>query len=116
MHVHAVERSVLAILPVLDNFDAALKFAPTEVDPKTKQWLQGVLHVRTQLEDALKELGLDPFGEVGEAFDPLRHEAGAERSEEGKPPNSVLEVVRRGWRLGDRVIRPAKVIINNFKN
>ena len=116
MHVHAVERSVLAILPVLDNFDAAFKFAPTEVDPKTKQWLQGVLHVRTQLEDALKELGLDPFGEVGEAFDPLRHEAGAERSEEGKPPNTVLEVVRRGWRLGDRVIRPAKVIINNFKN
>ena len=61
MHVHAVERSLLAILPVLDNFDAALKFAPTEVDPKTKQWLQGVLHVRTQLEDAFQPIPLHPL-------------------------------------------------------
>jgi molecular chaperone GrpE len=125
MRAHALERATHGFLPVLDHFDAAVKFQPKAdppladvpggLDQKTKQWLSGVLHVRKELEDALKELGLQPFGEVGDAFDPNLHEAASERHEheEGKPDHVILEVVSRGWRIGDRIIRPAKVIINN---
>lgn len=115
MRVHATERAALAILPVLDHFDEALKHEPQELHEKAKQWVSGVLHVRRELEEALHELGLEPFSAVDDAFDPLKHEAGAERHDPTKPPNTVLEVIRRGWKLGDRIVRPAKVIINISK-
>ncbi len=112
MRVHALERAAHGMLPVLDHFDAAVRFAPDGHDPKMKQWLSGVLHVRKELEDALKDLGLKPFGEVGDIFDPNLHEAASERHEEGKSDHVVLEIVSRGWKLGEKIVRPAKVIIN----
>jgi len=101
------------ILPVLDNFDQALKFKPEGLDGKTEGWLQGILHVRTQLEGVLRELGLEPFGDTGDVFDPNLHEAGGERSEEGKTSGIVLEIIQRGWKQGNFILRPAKVILSS---
>jgi len=111
MRREAMEAAAEEFLPALEHFDAALRFTP-EVDAKAKGWLQGILHIRRELEDAMKSLGVEPFGAVGEPFDPSKHEASGERSEEGKEPNTIAEVLRQGWKMGDRVIRPAHVIIN----
>ncbi len=106
--VDAIQR----ILPVLDNFDAALAFKPETTDHKIENWLQGLLYVRTQLETVVSEFGATAFGEVGDAFDPLRYDAAGEKEVEGKDSGIVIEIVRRGWKRSDHVIRPAKVIIS----
>ncbi len=109
----AVTGVALQLLPVLDNFDAATKFAPEGLDAKTQGWLSGILHIRSQLERVMEELGLEPFGVIGDAFDPNLHDAAGERSEEGKEPGSILEVVLRGWKLSGRVVRPARVVVTS---
>jgi len=100
-----------ALVPVLDNFDAAVRFVPETADDKLKNWLQGVLFVRNQLEEVMKNIGLEPFGAVGETFDPNRHDSAGEKSVEGAAASTVVEVVMRGWKMGERIMRPAKVII-----
>lgn len=107
----ATQHAAFQLLPVLDNFDQSLKFQPEGLNGKAQGWLQGILHVRTQLESVMRELELEPFGERGEVFDPNRHEAGGERSEENMVSGIVIEVIQRGWKQGERVVRPAKVII-----
>jgi len=101
-----------ALVPVLDNFDAAVRFVPENADDKTKNWLQGILFVRNQLEDVMRGIGLEPFGQIGEPFDPNRHDSAGEKAVEGSEPNTVVDVVMRGWKMGDRVVRPAKVIVS----
>ena len=107
-----LEREAHDLLPVLDNFDEAVKFTPDSVPNEAKKWLQGILYVRTQLEEVLKRKGFEPYGQVGEAFDPNLHDAAGHRQEADKVVNTILEVVRRGWRQEKKIIRPAKVIIN----
>lgn len=104
----AVER----IIPVLDNFDSAFAFKPEGLDPKVENWLQGLLYVRTQLESVVGEFQAVAFGQIGDVFDPTLHDAGAEKEVEGKEAGVIVEVVRRGWKHGDHVIRPAKVIVS----
>lgn len=112
MRRDAMEAAAEEFLPALEHFDAALRFTP-EVDQKAQGWLQGILHIRRELEDAMKSLGVEPFGAVGDTFDPSKHESSGERSEEGKAPNTIAEVLRQGWKMGERVIRPAHVIVNS---
>lgn len=107
----ATQHAAFQLLPVLDNFDQSLKFQPEGLNGKAQGWLQGILHVRTQLESVMRELELEPFGEIGEVFNPNRHEAGGERADENAVSGTVIEIVQRGWKQGDRVVRPAKVII-----
>ena len=97
------------LLPVVDNFDQALKYAPKDVD---QNWFAGVQHIARQFADALKGLGIEPIEAVGHAFDPNRHESGGSRWDEEKPEHVILEEVIKGWKLGDLVIRPSKVIVN----
>jgi molecular chaperone GrpE len=104
------------LLPVLDNFDQAVKFQPEGLDGNAKGWLTGILHVQKQLENVLNEMGAQPFGQAGDTFDPNRHDAADEKQLEDEPDQVVLEVVQRGWQMDDKVIRPAKVIINNLED
>ncbi|NBS41565.1 nucleotide exchange factor GrpE, partial [bacterium] len=91
--------------PVLDNFDVATKFVPENLDDKLRNWVTGILFIRTQLETAITGMGMVAYGEVGDAFDANLHEAlGGEGA-------VVSEVVARGWKIGEKIIRPAKVII-----
>lgn len=102
------------LLPVVDNFDQAMKHAPADVD---KNWFAGVSHIARQFESVLAFLGMAPIDAVGKIFDPHEHESGGARSEESKPDHEVLEEIVKGWKMsasggGDLVIRPAKVIVN----
>lgn len=113
MRQTAKEDTVQLLLPVLDNFDQAVKFVPDEIDKELKGWLNGILHVRDQLEEVLKELGAEAFGQAGDKFDPDAHDAVGEDQKDGQDDQIVLEVTQRGWKMSDRIIRPAKVVVNN---
>jgi molecular chaperone GrpE len=110
------ESSCHHLLPVLDNFDQAVRFQPESLDDSAKNWLAGILHVRSQLEEVLHSFGAEPFGEEGDSFDPHLHEAVSERLDEKIADQIIVEVSQRGWKLGDKLLRPAKVIVNNLKN
>ncbi|NQV89491.1 MAG: nucleotide exchange factor GrpE [Parcubacteria group bacterium] len=102
------------LLMVLDNFDQAVKYKPAELTKEVENWVAGVCHVQNQFDEVLRGLGLEPFGDVGKTFDANCHDAAAERTEDDKEDQEILEVQTRGWRMGDRVVRPAKVIVNNI--
>lgn len=103
------------LIGVLDNFDQAAKFKPEGLSKELEVWLMGLMHVKSQLEGVMRDLGLEPYGTVGETFDAHLHDAGGERTQEGKADHEILEVIGRGWKLGEKIVRPAKVIINNKK-
>lgn len=96
-----------SMLPVMDNFAQAVKHAP-EADGEIGNWLQGVLYIDKQFTEAFNELGLEKIETMGVAFDPHLHEAAGER--EG-PAGEILEEVTSGWKMGDDVLRPARVIV-----
>jgi molecular chaperone GrpE len=112
MRRQAVADAIDGILPVLDNFDQAVKFTPEGLTGQAAQWLSGILHVRTQLETALQDLGVEPVGMIGEPFDAARHDAAGERHDPDQSEGAVLEVVQRGWAIGDHLLRPARVIVS----
>lgn len=96
------------LLPALDNLDRALD-AADENDPL----LQGVRLVRNELKAALARAGIQSFCPLGEPFDPEVHEAvaTAEQAPGGSPSGTVVEVYQDGYRLGDGVLRPARVVV-----
>jgi molecular chaperone GrpE len=96
------------LLPALDNLDRALD-AADEHDPL----LQGVRLVRNELKVALARAGIQSFSPLGEPFDPEVHEAvaTAEQAPGGSPSGTVVEVYQDGYRLGEGVLRPARVVV-----
>jgi molecular chaperone GrpE len=97
------------LLPVLDDLDRALSDVPAEI--KANPWVQGVRMVRERLTAALRGLGVERYGEVRDAFDPAFHDAlFFQPGPEGSSP-SISEVLRAGYRMGDRVLRPAEVVV-----
>jgi molecular chaperone GrpE len=108
--VLAQERGVMKLakelLPALDNLDRALEAADQD-DPL----LQGVRLVREELSAALARMGVESFSPAGEPFDPAFHEAMAQRPLPGVPCGTVAEVYQPGYRLGDQIIRPARVVV-----
>ncbi|TMB88340.1 MAG: nucleotide exchange factor GrpE [Chloroflexi bacterium] len=103
---HASAELIARLLPALDDLHKALDHKPAGID---EPWVKGVeLSVR-KLEEALGAHGLEAIDAVGKRFDPSVHEAiGHEESAE-QPEDTVLQVLRRGYRLRDRVVRPALV-------
>ncbi len=104
-----IERVVADLIPVLDNFRAATGHVPAEA--KDSPWVTGIQYIEKQLEKALQDHGLSVIEpQAGEQFDPAVHEAVEQASEEGKG-DRVKQVVQNGYRLGERVIRPARVVV-----
>jgi molecular chaperone GrpE len=109
--------AVEAFLPALDALDAAVKFAPDlstcdEVARKSlESWTAGVKHVQALYASSLESLGVSRVPTVG-LVDPHRHESVGDR-ESGEPAGTILEVVAPGYLLGDRLIRPARVIVSS---
>ena len=99
---------LLEFLPVLDNFERALSsLEMSEGDAKSMQ--HGIELIHKQFNDALVKFGLQPVESVGQAFDPNLHEAVTIEPTEEHEENMVLEEFQRGYKLGDRLLRPAKV-------
>jgi molecular chaperone GrpE len=94
------------LLPALDNLDRALEAAQDE-DPL----LEGVRLVRSELAAALARAGIEAFAPLGEPFDPNHHEAMAQQPVEGAAAGTVAEVYQNGYRMGETIIRPARVLV-----
>lgn len=113
-------RSNLAedLLPVVDNFGYVTKHVPDvsecseEFKKKFDTWFQGIGHIERQFAEAMKNMGVEPIPSVGTIFDPNLHESGGSRSEPGKKEHEIIEELIKGWKIGDVVLRPAKVIVN----
>ncbi|ASS98803.1 nucleotide exchange factor GrpE [Geobacillus thermocatenulatus] len=98
------------LLPVLDNFERALKI---EADnEQAKSILQGMEMVYRSLLDALKKEGVEAIEAVGKPFDPYLHQAVMQAEAEGYEPNTVVEELQKGYKLKDRVLRPAMVKVS----
>jgi molecular chaperone GrpE len=105
----AAERVVRELLPVLDSFDGALAVEP--VTDGERRLLSGMIGTREQLLKALDQEGLEVIPTVGEPFDPEIHEpVGAP---EGPGPFAVAQELRRGYRLGGKVLRAALVALES---
>jgi|SRR5581483_1408007 len=94
------------LLPALDNLDRALEAARAD-DPL----LEGVKLVRSELGAALARAGIEAFCPLGEEFDPNLHEAVATVAAPNGGAGSVVEVYQDGYRLGESIIRPARVVV-----
>jgi len=114
----AVEDVITRSLPVLDNFHASTDHIPE--DQKDGPWVQGIMHIQKQLEDVLKETGVEEVKvSVGDKFDPAQHEAieDAERGsqnadrENKRNDGKIKKIVQKGYLYGGKVIRPARVIV-----
>ena len=104
----AGEALITDILPILDDFD---RFLATE-NSNNESFLEGARLIREKLWESLAARGLQPIPAVGNPFDPEIHEAIMEQKEEGSEPGLVLQEHQCGYRLGDKVIRHAKVIVS----
>ena len=97
------------VLPALDSFDMATSSATW--DAVSEEWRSGIGRIQNQLLDSLQKNGVKRFGKSGEKFDPARHEAVQEVEDGDGESHTVLKVLRHGYLAGERVIRPAQVII-----
>ena len=100
------EDLILKILPVLDNFEKAEKEIPQE---KKDEYLGGVLQIKTQLYDFLKNQGVEEIKSLNEKFDPNFHEVVGEVEVKDKESGIIIEEVKKGYKLNGKVIRPVKV-------
>src|SRR5262245_5633650 len=99
---------LLELLPVLDNFDRALVSLETS-EGDAAALKHGVELIHKQLRGAVTKLGLQPVESLGKAFDPNVHEAVTVEATDEHEENTVIEEIERGYKLGDRLLRPAKV-------
>jgi len=106
---HASEKIVTELLPVLDHFELALRQAP---DP-AEAFVAGIRMVYDQLIATLTKAGLAVIDAQGAPFNPDEHEAIAYQPADGVAEGHVMLQTRGGYRLGDRVIRPATVIVSS---
>jgi molecular chaperone GrpE len=125
---YAGEGIILNILPILDNFEIAERKLPENlkndenpegIPPPAEPYgasLKGFLQIKKQLEDFLKSQGVEEIKSVGEKFDPNFHEVVEEIAEVGPPqpkePGIVIEEIQKGYKIKDRLLRPAKVRVS----
>lgn len=100
------------LLPVLDNFEMALTAAGSAPDPGAHSLQAGVAMIASQLRGVLAEAGLEEINAAGKPFDPNLHEAVAQQDSADVPEGQVVQQLRKGYKLRDRLLRPASVIVS----
>jgi molecular chaperone GrpE len=107
---YANEALLEKLVPVLDNFDAAL--AAVQTNAESAQSLQaGVAMIFQQLKKVLTESGLEEIDATNQPFDPNWHEAVSQKETTEVPEGRVVQQLRKGYKLRDRLLRPATVIV-----
>lgn len=106
---YAADKVLSDLLPSLDNLELALQYGST--NEVCKDMVQGVAMTHKLLLEAVSKYGLKPVGEEGEEFNPALHEAVGFDARPEFAPGAVARVLQRGYKLGDRLLRPAKVLV-----
>ncbi len=100
------------VLPVLDDLERALQAAGLDPEGDSEDGLaHGVLLVFRSLRDALAKNGIEAVDPTGEKFDPNLHEALSTLAADGVESGTVVETMQKGYRLGEQLIRPARVVV-----
>jgi len=107
------EMIIKSLLPVLDNFEHTLNGAEGVED--IESFRKGVKIIYDQMLSILKSHGVEQIGSVGQKFDPSYHQAMMQRTESDKEDGIILEEFQKGYRLGDKVLRPGRVVVNKKK-
>ena len=108
---YALVDTIKTLLPVLDSFERAL-----QTSPEKSEFHVGVELIHKQLQDALAKIGVRPIPAKGEQFDPRYHEAIEMVDTEDAEDHQVLEELQRGYKLKDRLLRPAMVRVARNPN
>ena len=101
---------VKELLNVIDNFERCVAY---NENTSFEDYRKGVEMTYKQWNDVLSKLGIEAFGEVGDTFDPNLHNAIMHAEDENLPENSIQNVLMKGYKIGDKVIRPAMVAVAN---
>ena len=107
--VDAKASCMAELLPILDNFDRALGVTDSDLESYKK----GVEMIYQGFCDTLKKLGVEAFGEEGDGFDPNFHSAVMHIEDEAMDENVIAQVFSKGYKIGDKVLRPAMVKVAN---
>lgn len=99
------------LIPVLDNFEMALAAASSTKADSADSLQQGVSMIQQQLKQALAEAGLEEINAAGQPFDPNCHEAVSQQASSDVPEGHVVQQLRKGYKLRDRLLRPATVVV-----
>lgn len=109
----AKEGVIEDIIPALDSFDMAAGSAAWDaIDP---QWRGGMDQVRNQLLAALSSNGIERYGKVGEMYDPYIHDVVEEKDDVPGEAGSIFKILRYGYKAGEKVLRPAQVVIKKHQ-
>ena len=105
----ASEALLLKTLAVVDDLDRALASLPDGL--KDEPWVEGIAAIHRKLLAVMESEAARPYESIGQPFDPREHEAVAQVPGSGKPPGEVLQEHRKGWKIRDRILRPAVVSV-----
>ncbi len=105
---YASERVIADFLPALDNLENALRFAD-QASVEVKNWAMGFQMILGQFKEVLVAQGVTQIPSLGAAFDPHSHEAVETVETNEHPDGTILEEFTKGYRMGTRIIRPARV-------
>ena len=111
-HNRVVAEVARKLLPVVDNLARALdaeRSVEASESEEFRHFLNGVELINKQLNDVLESLGVRPIPAVGERFDPHIHEAVVTEATDEYEPDTIIQEMARGYRLGDKLVRPAMV-------
>ena len=112
MMKYANKDIILEFLNVMDDFERAIKLDDNDLTDELSKFLSGFKMMYGTMSDILTNYGVEVINRVGEEFDPMQEEALMVDNIKDKEDNVVTEVLLKGYKLKDRVIRPAKVKIN----
>jgi len=118
-HNRVVGEAARKLLPVMDNLSRALdaeRSVETSESAEFRHFLHGVELISKQLSEVLESFGVQPIAAVGERFDPHIHEAVVTEPSDEHEPDTVIEELARGYRIGDRLLRPAMVKVAAHKS
>lgn len=108
---YATESLLQKIIPVLDNFEMALAAAQNNTTADLKSVRDGVAMIHSQLKSTLTEAGLEEVDATGKPFDPNLHEAVSQQESDTVAEGQVLQQLRKGYKLRERLLRPATVVV-----
>ena len=114
-HRYGHQNFVKDLLPTVDNLERAVDHAMAGDEGGLEGVVQGVELVSRELLSALEKHGVCEIEALGQAFDPNFHEAVGQVQDDDSPPNSVVQVLEKGYRIHDRMIRPARVMVSSAR-
>jgi molecular chaperone GrpE len=110
--IRYANQSLLArLLPVLDNFEMALAAAGSSAGDNAGSLRTGVNMILSQLKSVLTEAGVEEIDALGQPFNPALHEAVSQQETADAPEGQVVQQLRKGYKLRDRLLRPAAVVV-----